>query len=492
MPAAEVPPPAIVVKAPSGERRAVLRQRSGRFELRLEGRLLANLGPVPRGDLKVRRGRFSTRFTTPAGKRRVHRLTGRRLTVAGIEVLAFEDGVAFRLRRGDATFSRPPSQTWLQRYTGAYEQPYRRGERPGEYGLPALMRRRGRYTLLTEARVARHAVSRLKRTRTGALRLQRPKGEPAPKRTLWRVVVTGTLADVVESDLPLALGRPSQLRDTSWIEPGRSAWSWLNDHASPRRFETQRQFVDLAAEHGWEYVTVDEGWRAAWIPELVEYADERGVKVILWFDQADLDRAATARAARWGVAGVKADFFYSDSTRNIRKMDDVARWAAARELVVAFHGCTVPRGLQRTWPNVLTVEAVKGAEHGDQPRGDEINAALIRGAVGSTDFTPPGDPVRAIVFESGLQHYSAAGPLLDEIPAAWDDTRLLAGAPDRHVVIARRSGRRWFVGGITTKPVTFPLPPGKFTARFADGQEREVSGELTMSGDFAAILSPAG
>jgi alpha-glucosidase len=471
----------------------VLQRRSGRFVLRLEGGLRADLGPAPAGRLDARRTRVAARFRTPAGKRRVHRLTGRALTVAGVEVRAYADGIAFRARGADARLRTPPgTRAWLQRYTGAYERPYRRANRPrGRYAFPALLRHRGRYTLLTESGVARDAVSHL-HAGGRTLRVDIARGQERPRRGLWRVAVTGTLATVVESDLPLALGRPSKIRDTSWIEPGRAAWSWLSDRSSPQREDAQRQYVDLAARMGWEYVTVDEGWDPAWVAELADYAAQRGVKVILWYDQADLSRAVVRRAARRGIAGIKADFFHSDSAENIARMDDIARWAAERRLVVAFHGSTIPRGLQRTWPNVLTVEAVRGAEYGTQPRRDVINAALVRGPVGSTDFTPPGDAALAIVFESGLQHFGSDGPLLDEIPAAWDETRLLAGAPDRHVVVARRSGRRWFLGGIARGAVEFPLPPGRYTARFADGSEREVSGRMRAAGDVAAILTPAG
>lgn len=497
MPAAEVPPAAWIVQAPARGPRAVLRRRSGRFVLTLPGGLAADLGRAPKGRLEARRGRWSARFATPAGKRRVHRLTGRTLTVAGARVLASADGFAFRPRRGEVTFSAARgTRAWLQAYGGAYEKPYRGGalaaRRPGRYAFPALLRRKRTFTLLTEAPAGRDAVSHLRLRRGRSLRVELARGQERPARTPWRIAVSGDLARVAESDLPLALGRPSRVGDTSWIEPGRSAWSWLRDHSSPERLETQKEFVDLAAEQGWEYVTVDEGWRPEWIRELIAYAAERGVRVILWYDQADLSAKAVRRAARWGAAGVKADFFYSDSTRNLTRMDDIARWTARRRLVVAFHGCTIPRGMQRTWPHVLTLEAVRGAEHGPQPRRDDVNAALIRGAVGSTDYTPDGDPVRAIVFESGLQHYGATGPLLDEIPAAWDDTRLLAGAPDRHVVMARRAGERWFVAGLVSRPISFALPPGRFVARFADGSERPVAGRMRARGDFAAVLSPAG
>lgn len=503
MPAAEVPPPAFVVKAPGGGPKAVLRRRSGRFSLRLPGGLEADLGRAPSGSLEPRRSPYRARFVTPAGKRRVHRLTGRRLTVAGVEVLATADGVAFRSR--SARFDAPRStRAWLQRYTGAYEKPYKgvalaKASR-GRYAFPALLRHRGRYTLLAESGVRGDEAGHLRVGRD--LKVREGGG-------LWRVAVTGSIADVVESDLPLALGRRSRIADTSWIEPGRAAWSWLSDRASPTRLESQKHSVDLAASMGWEYVTVDEGWDPSWMTELVAYAAERDVRVVLWFDQADLSRPAVRSAARWGIAGIKADFFHSDSADSIARMDDIASWAAHERLVVAFHGCTVPRGLQRTWPNVLTVEAVRGAEHGRTGARDDVNLAFTRNPVGSMDFTPAGagvrDLARAIVFESGLQHfggaphvYAGADRILREVPAAWDETRLLTGRPDRHAVIARRDGRRWFAGGLTAGPareLDVRLPAGRWDVHLvAEDGTRELRGRrsLTIRGDFAAILTPAG
>ncbi len=489
--AADDAPPAWVVRAPSGKLTATLRRRSGRLRLSIgETGLEWDLGRSPDGPLRPRRATFRAAFETPTGKRRVHRVTARTLRVGRVTVLVARDGVAFR-GAARATLTTPRrTRSWLQPYTGAYEDAYRRPTAEEDrYAVPALLRSHGRYTLLTQAGLRRRGAGHLERTRGGYA--------VVPSSGLWTVAVTGTLADVVATDLPLALGSPARIADTSWIEPGRSAWSWLADHQSSRSADAQRAAVDQAAAHGWEYVTIDEGWDAAWVPDVIAYATRRGVKVILWFDHEDITAAALDRAASWGAAGVKADFFYSDRDARIAEMDDIARVAARRHLVVAFHGCTVPRGLQRTWPNVLTVEAVRGAEHAPTNPVDDLNLAFTRNVVGSMDYTPIADPAKAIVYESGLQHYTMTSPptpLLDEIPAAWDDTRLLAGKPDRYAVVARRSGERWFVGGLFAAPrsLTFPLPAGRFRARFADGTERDVEGRMTVDGGFAAVLTPAG
>jgi alpha-glucosidase len=218
-------------------------------------------------------------------------------------------------------------------------------------------------------------------------------------------------------------------------------------------------------------------------------------------------------------------------------IDDIAADAAARHLLVGFHGCTVPRGLQRTWPNVMTMEGVRGAEHGKSGRADDpahnVTLAFTRNVIGSMDYTPvtfsaagrvtsaAAQLAQSVVYESGLQHYAdspasyggrtEALELLRAVPAAWDDTRLLAGAPGRSVTLARRSGERWFVGSLSaTKARTETvdlrfLPAGRaYTARiYGDaGQdaiavtERRVDAAtrltlpLARHGGFAIVLLP--
>ena len=127
------------------------------------------------------------------------------------------------------------------------------------------------------------------------LRVALPSGEKATPAPRGGSPCSAPPATLVGSDLPLALGRPSRIADTSWIVPGRAAWSWWADSSSPRRLGDQQRHVDAAAAAGWEYVLVDEGWDAAWMPELVAYAAQRGVRVLLWADWHDL---ATGRGAR--------------------------------------------------------------------------------------------------------------------------------------------------------------------------------------------------
>jgi alpha-glucosidase len=424
------------------------------------------------GESVARRRTVDERFMTPAGKRRRHELRARVLTVGRVDVLVARDGVA--IRGGAPTFRAPAgSRAWLQRYTSNYENRYRRTDLRhvrGAYGFPALIESPQTWVLLSEAGFEAGHL----RAHDGGLRLTRAA------RT-WRFALMGDLKDIVGSSLPLALGRASRIADQSWIRPGRAAWSWWADSTSPERLETQQAYVDAAAARGWEYVLVDEGWDAAWIPELVRYAAARNVRILLWTHWRDL-RNPRARARRldrwsdWGVAGIKVDFLQSDHPRRIAVYDAIARAAARRRLVVNFHGCTVPRGLQRTWPNVLTMEAVLGAAHakgGSVPAAHDVDLVFTRNVVGSMDYTPaltargstPGHQLAAAVaFESGIQHladtpdayaaHPAADQLLRALPVAWDDTRFLDGAPGSHATLARRAGDEWWIAALHAGPAT--------------------------------------
>lgn len=548
------------IASPDGRVRATVVAREGRVALHVRrggARVLAaDLGPVPAGRPAVGHRRRRERFVTPSGKRRRHELDARVLRLAyargrAIEVLAAADGVGIRQTGAGpdrtAWKLRGGARAWIAPLTFNYEARYRstalRRLRRDAYAFPALVRTgRGAYVLLTEAGLDRgNPAAHLFADRPGTLRLAFPPSRRATRRSGWRVAVLGGLDTVVGSDLVLALGRPSRLRDTAWIRPGRVAWSWWVDPDSPGDLARQRDYVDFAAAQGWEYVLVDEGWSAAEIPPLVAYARARGVRVLLWTDWRALAGghrrgAVLERWARWGVAGVKADFLHSDAGPRLAAMEAIAAAAARRRMVVNFHGATVPRGLQRTYPNVLTVEGVLGAEHaraGDGPRPqDDVTLTFTRNAVGSMDYTPVAFSARgrvssdahtlaqAIVFESGLQHYAdapesyrrrpAALALLRAVPAAWDDTRLLGGRPGRSVVLARRVGAEWFVGALAAgapRTVRVPLnflptgrtyaatittdgPGGLVTAGRAAARGDVLRVPLARDGGFAVRLAP--
>jgi alpha-glucosidase len=495
------PAPGWTVASPGGALTARVTAHAGAYELTvLRGGRPVLSTPLGReaGDARATEDTLQDAYATPAGKRRRHALVARRLRLAlangrSVELLVADDGVAFRVTgagREVAAWSAPArARAWLQSYRpdyeGAYEPVALRAAKAADYGFPALLKTGDTWALLTESGLTREPAARLsvRRGRPGVLQVALPPRAAAPRTTPWRVAVVGDLATVVGSDLPLSLGRPSRIRDTSWILPGRVAWSWWSDADSPGDVRRQRAFVREAAGHRWQYVLLDAGWVASDVPGIARYAGRKGVRVMLWTEWWKLRDARRrerllARWASWGVAGVKVDFLLSDSAARMGIYDDIARDAARHRLAVVFHGCTVPRGIQRTWPNVLTMEAVEGAEReipaqgakAKDPRQD-VNLVFTRNVLGSMDYTPVTFSARhrrttdahrlalAVVYESGLQHFAdspesyarhpQATQVLTDVPTAWDDTRLLAGAPDREAIVGRRAGATWWIGSIS-------------------------------------------
>jgi alpha-glucosidase len=319
----------------------------------------------------------------------------------------------------------------------------------------------------------------------------------------WRVIIaSGRLADIAESNLTFSLAPPAKFADTSWIEPGVAAWSWWSDHDSSRDLAKLESFIDLAAEMGWPYSLIDANWNTISdhaMQDLVAYAKVKKVGLIFWYnsggrhnmvteqprnimDDPVRRRAEFAKLSALGVKGVKVDFFQSDKQDIIRLYTAIMDDAAEFHLMVDFHGSTIPRGWQRTWPNLISMEAVQGAEFYTFPSDYDYahiapwqNTVLpfTRNVIGSMDDTPVSfsrqwvkrvttnahEAALAVIFESGVQHMAdgvAAFRALptdwkayfSKLPTAWDETRLLSGAPGEDVVLARRSGTNWYVAGI--------------------------------------------
>jgi hypothetical protein len=320
---------------------------------------------------------------------------------------------------------------------------------------------------------------------------------------LWRfMVISQRLGDIVESNRVFDLAPPSAVADTSWIKPGISSWSWLTDHDSSQSLPKLKAFIDLSAARGWAYSLVDANWNRIApdsLEQLAAYAESKGVGLLVWYnsggrhtgvteeprigmDDRQRRRAEFARLQRLGVKGVKIDFFQSDKQGRIAQYLDILEDAAEFHLLVNFHGCTVPRGWQRTWPHLMTMEAVRGGEHytfdsvpdfGQLSTTQNVVLPFTRNVIGSMDFTPvlfskqnrqrlttsAHEAALGVVFESGILHLadSAAGyglmnvdyaRYLRELPTVWDETRFLTGYPGREVVLARRAGTRWYVAGI--------------------------------------------
>ncbi|WP_171074661.1 glycoside hydrolase family 97 protein [Nonomuraea basaltis] len=468
--------------------------------------------------------RVEESYRTVTGKRREHRYAAREWTLSftkgehrlDLQVRIGGGGMAYRYVvpwAGPVTVMEEISEYVVPRGARAVLLPYENGRcdyeeihrhttvaaaEPILYGYPSLFQTGDAWMLITESNLdSGYAGSRL-RFDGRAFRLDLPDPyvtAASPLVTPWRTTIVGDLAAIVESDLVTSLAAPSKVEDTSWIRPGAAAWSWWSDGPSTRDLDAQKRWVGFAAAHGWPYVLADAGWNKEWMPELIAYARERGVGVWLWSHWQHVDtelehREKLALWKEWGAAGVKIDFTESDGQDRMRWFDAILAATARLKLMVVFHGGTIPRGTERTWPQFMTAEAVKGAEWikpkpGKQPlypATHYLSLAFTRNVQGPMDFTPcTFTGVRAIsagfelalsvLFESGIQHFAdaieayEARPealrLLSAVPAAWDETRLLSGDPADHILLARRSGEEWYVGaGVSGEARRLTVPLG--------------------------------
>ncbi|ROP34837.1 glycoside hydrolase family 97 protein [Saccharothrix texasensis] len=346
--------------------------------------------------------------------------------------------------------------------------------------------------------------------------------------TAWRTAAIGTTATVVESTLVDDVAPPSKVADTSWVRPGVAAWPWLDGfHDTQRNLPKLKQWADYASAQGWPYLLVDDGWKGVtWMPELVEHARARGVRVMLWYHWTDLDTEAErdaefTRITGWGVAGVKMDFMDSE-TRARHQWYDAALASTARyRLMVDLHGSRLPVGVHRTWPHVLTTEDVRGEEYPGGRTIDHVAAIpFTRGALGPADYSPmsfqQGNPnsdaaelALGVLYESGIMlpggrvsDYQArpeAQRWMRLLPTTWDETRYVSGDPATGAVVARRDGDRWFVGALrkgTAGTISYPtafLGSGTWHAEITtDGPAGLVrTSRVVQAGEALSVASVA-
>jgi len=484
---------------------------------------------LPHG--KARQGEASAQEMTLS-------FTGPRATPLAVVVRAFDDGIAYRYIVGEPGDEQQRTVTdeattvvfgngkaWIQKtdiagnYTPAYESLYSDGIPIGQgapvpsWNLPALFEVEDSWVLVAESDVdstyfAGH-IEPVVGTTTYQWRLPQGRegmavGNPQPSHSgrwemPWRVLVVGELSDVVETNLVRLLASDGH-SNADWIRPGKVSWSWWSDHDSPQNLESLRDYVDFGVEAGWEHTLIDANWNLndeAEMRELIDYANEQGVGVFLWYNsggpnnrvteqprdrmyESEVRRAELSQLAEWGVAGIKVDFWHSDKQESIGRYLNLTADAYEAGLMVNYHGSTIPRGWEVRFPNLMTMEGVRGAEQysfdPDFPQAAPgLNTILpfTRNAVGSMDYTPvtfsdnvyahittnAHELALAVVFESALQHFadSAASyrsqpqhvkDYLRDVPAFWDETRLLDGYPGEFVVIARRLGEAWWISGI--------------------------------------------
>ena len=461
----------------------------------------------------------------------------------------YNDGIAFRYEYpeawtgSDPTVYRIPEGTrrWMQQWTDSYEGyfplsttykvepvPSFSGISKSEegynnrWGYPALLEPQdGVFVLISEANIE-HGQSASCLYNDKELYKVVPadltKGTvPIVRNTPWRVAIIGSLGDVVESTLITDVSNPCQIADTSWIQPGVVSWVyWAYNHGS-NDYSIIKKYVDMAATLNLPYVLIDAEWdqmdqlasnEGKTIEDAIAYAKEKGVRPMIWYNSSVgwVDGAPTPKyrlnkpedrekefawCEKLGVAGVKIDFFSGDNQMNMDYCLDLLESAARHHLLVNFHGATIPRGWQRTWPNLMSTEGVYGAEwYNNVPtftaKAAAHNATLpfTRNVIGPMDYTPcafsdsqhPHITTHAhelaltVLFESGLQHLAdkpesyLAQPqevqdFFSHLPAVWDETRFISGYPGESVVLARRSGDTWYIAGIngTDEPKALPL-----------------------------------
>jgi alpha-glucosidase len=418
--------------------------------------------------------------------------TGTNGSAMNLVVRVGTDGVAYRYvlpGSGTITVNSEASSwavptgapAWLNDYASDYQGQWRSttagGAAARSYAYPALFNVGGTYVSIAESDLdGRYTASVLDHSAgsgTYTTGLESQVTSSRPLSTAWRIAAIGDLNTVTTTRIVDDMAPPSKITDTSWIKPGPVAWSWLTQGTGDENL--QKQYVDFAQQNGWPYALVDAGWQASWIPDLVNYARARNVGILLWFDSSDLQTDAQRQqlqtAKNWGVAGVKIDFVFGHSQSVLRWFDTVLTQTASLHLMVNFHGTEMTRGMQRTWPHVMTSEAVFGAEQKQDNAAFDTILPYTRNAVSSMDFTPVdfstamGNTTKghqvgmSVAFESGWQHFSdnpasyrnqpLALALLNKTPTVWDETRLLGGTPGQEVYLARRFGTTWFVGGLS-------------------------------------------
>lgn len=393
---------------------------------------------------------------------------------------------------------------------------------PSEAGwvFPALFQSGGVWLAVTEAGIGEHYhASRLQpQSPGGEYRIGYPmaaevmpggalKAEAQlPFHSPWRIIAVGDLTTLTDSSLGTDLAEPA-IAPMPFAQPGLVAWSWALLKDDSVNYETQKAFIDYAADMGWPYTLVDASWDiqigGEKTRELAAYAASKNVGLMLWYNSAGtwnltpqtpkhlLVNSATrreefAKLQRWGIRGIKVDFFAGDGQSMMAYYHAIARDAAAFGLMLNYHGSSLPRGLARTYPNMMTMEAVHGfemitfnQESADRAASHVAMLPFTRNVFDPMDFTPtvfgeiPGRQRRTtngfelalpVLLLSGLQHIAETPEgmanvpdyvrrIMSSVPVAWDESRLVQGTPGKEVVIARRAGHIWYVAGVNGEDV---------------------------------------
>ena len=556
---------------------------------------------APNADTPIGPSRIKADYQMLIGKRLHCTNEANEYRMGNLVMRLYNDGLAFRYEyKGLQNVKAPAEQTayiipegikrWMLQWSDGYEGFYPMsttanvkalggfgGSTPqnrlnNHWGYPLLMEPANDvFALITEANIER-------RQSASSLFNEGERFSVVPDKndlqltgdwhTPWRVVIIGRLADIVQSTLVTDVCEPSQLTDTSWIKPGIVSWVyWAYNHGS-NDYSIIKKYVDLAVALQLPYVLIDAEWdemnkvasnEGKNIEDAVAYAKSKGIKPLIWYNSSigwingapgpkfRLNKAEDrekefAWCEKIGVAGVKIDFFSGDNQENMDYCIDLMESAARHHLLVNFHGAPIPRGWQRTYPNLLTTEGVYGAEwYNNVPtftkKAASHNATLpfTRNVIGPMDYTPCAfsdsqhphitshahELALTVLYESGLQHLAdrpesfLAQPaevqqFLSHLPNVWDDTRYVAGYPGESAVLARRSGNTWYVAGINgtdeEQAISIPLKgiikKAKNIYLFADSNDKNNPWNITTErrlpsavtcqprGGFVLVINP--
>lgn len=445
-----------------------------------------------------------------------------------------EEATAFQLPEGTTTFLCPqvkPMGGFARTYP-SYETPYSVDEPTGKngwgegYTFPCLFKNNEKgWILISETGVSSaYCASRLMGHEKGLYTIGYPQegenngngtntaGIPLPGETPWRTLTMGeTLAPIMETTVPFDLVKPLY-EPSQKYEYGRGSWSWIIGMDGSTVYDVQKKYIDFSAAMGYQSVLVDALWDTQIgrdkIKELAEYGAKKGVALYLWYNSNGYwndapqgprgimsNTIARRKEMKWmqsiGIRGIKVDFFGGDKQVTMQLYEDILADANDYGLLCIFHGCTLPRGWERMYPNYASSEAVLASENLHFSQGSCDNEAynatihpFVRNTVGSMDFggsalnkyyngknEPRGSKRRtsdvfalatAVMFQSPVQHFALAPnnltdapawaiDFMKEVPTLWDEVRYIDGYPGKYIIMARRTGDKWYVVGVNAQ-----------------------------------------
>lgn len=480
-----------------------------------------------------------------------------------------QEATGFVFPDGTTTFLCPQSKPMggFARTSPSYETSYTADDAAGKngwgegYTFPCLFRNGDNgWVLVSETGVnGGYCASRLLGHKGGTYTIGFPQegeangngtvspGIALPGETPWRTITVGkTLAPIVETTVPFDVVKPLYQAKGEYTY-GKGSWSWIIGMDGSTNYEEQLRYIDFSAAMGYQSVLVDALWDKQIgrdkMEELAKYGKDKGVALYLWYnsngywnDAPQTPRGimnnaiARRKEMKWmqsiGIRGIKVDFFGGDKQMTMQLYEDILSDANEYGLLVIFHGCTLPRGWERMYPNFASSEAVLASENLHFSQGscdnEAFNATLhpfIRNTVGSMDFggsalnkyynadnAPRGSRrvtsdvyalATAVLFQSPVQHFALAPnnltdapswaiDFMKEVPTTWDEVRFIDGYPGKYVILARRHGDKWYIAGVNAQKETLKLKVN--LPMFSNGEKvRLFSDDKALQGGVKQI-----